>query len=88
MITLYKCVTGLEKVDKENFVVRDQCRTRGHSLKLKIGRCKGGVRKFSFPFRSLDKWYQLKDKVVCAKNVHTFKEELDKCNLGGGTIRA
>ena len=88
MITLYKCVTGLERVDKENFVVRDQGRTRGHSLKLKIGRCKGDVRKFSFPFRSLDKWNKLQDKVVRAKNVHTFKEELDKCNLGGGTIRA
>ena len=65
MITLYKCVTGLEKVDKENFVVREQGRTRGHSLKLKIGKRKGDVRKFSFPFRSLAKWNQLKD--TCKK---------------------
>ena len=79
MIMLYKCVKGLERIDKDNFIVRDEGRTRGHRYKLKKGRCKGDVRKYSFPYRSINKWNQLDDKVVCAQNIHKFKEMLDKC---------
>lgn len=88
MIMLYKCTRGIERIDRENFIVRDEGRTRGHSYKLKKGRCKGDVRKYSFPYRSIDKWNSLGEEVVCARSIHKFKENLDKVELGSGTIRA
>lgn len=88
MIIIYKCVRGLEKVDKKDYIVKDKGRTRGHRYKLRKGRCKGDVRKYSFPYRSIDQWNKLGDEVVCAKNIHIFKDKLDKYNSGSGTIRA
>ena len=77
MIMMYKCVRGLERIDKEDFIERDVGRTRGHRFKLRKGRCKGDVRKYSFPYRSVGKWNQLEEKVVCARNIHIFKQNLD-----------
>ena len=88
MIMMYKCTRGLEKVDRENFIVRDDGRTRGHSYKVKRGRCKGDVKKYSFPYRCIDKWNGLGEEVVCSRNIHEFKENFDKYEIRGGTTRA
>ena len=56
MITMYKCTREVERVDRENFVERDEGRTRGHSYKIRKGRCNRDVKKYSFPYRSIDKW--------------------------------
>ncbi len=55
MIQLYKCVTGLDKIDRDDFVVLDmERRTKvSHELKLRVPVCTTDVKKFSFPVRSL-----------------------------------
>ena len=88
MIMMFKCVRGIERVDRANFLVRDEGRTRGHSYKVKKGRCRADVRKHRFPYRCIDKWNQLEEEVVCAGNIHMFKERLDKSETGNGTTRA
>lgn len=87
MIMMYKCTREIEKIDRENFIIRDEGRTRGHSYKVKKGRCMGDVRKYGFPYRSIDKWNSLGEEVVCARSIHKFKENVDKFELGSGTIR-
>ena len=77
MITMYKCVRGIERVDKGDFIRRDEGITRGHRYKLQKGRCKGDVRKYSFPYRSINRWNQLGEEVVCVRNIHMFKANLD-----------
>ena len=88
MIMMYKCVMGMEMIDKENFIERDDGRTRGHRYKLRKGRCRGDIKKYSFPYRSVNVWNQLEEEVVCAWNIHNFKDKLDKSEFGSGTIRA
>lgn len=88
VIMMYKCVRGLERIDKDDFIERDTGRTRGHSCKLKKGTCKGDVRKYSFPYRTVNVWNQLEDEVVGARNIHNFKANFDNKMLGSGTIRA
>lgn len=88
MITMYKCVRGIEKIDKEGFIEINNGRTRGHQFKLRKGSCKNDVKKYSFPYRSIERWNKLDKEVVNARNIHTFKERLDKSNFGDGSTRA
>ena len=50
---------------------------RGHSKKLKKTACRGDVKKYSFPNRSIEIWNSLDKVVVQAKNIHDFKAKLD-----------
>ena len=61
--------------------------TRGHSCKLRKPRCRSDVKKYSFPARSIDVWNQLKDEVVRAGSVSSFKEKLDKTRYRDRTPR-
>ena len=90
MIQLYKCVTGMDKIDRDDFVVLDEeRRTRdSHELKLRLPVCTTDVKKFSFPVRSLRAWNSLPEDIVRARNVHSFKEKYDKWNQANGTPRA
>ena len=65
MIMMYKCVRGIERVDRDEFVVRDEGRTRGHSYKVKKDRCRADVKKYRFPYRCIDKWNKLRECGVC-----------------------
>ncbi len=65
-----------------------QLPSRGHSKKLYKKRLKKDVKEFSFPHRAIDQWNILPEEVVCAKNIHKFKERYDKAVLKGGTLRA
>ena len=87
MIKMYRCTREVERVDRENFVERDEGRTRGRSYKIRKGRCNRDVKKYSFPNRSIDKWNGLEEEVVCARSIHKFKECFDKCESRGGTTR-
>ena len=78
MIMMFRCVKGFERIDKVDFVTRDEGRTRGHEFKLKKVVCKSNVRKFSFPYRSIECWNGLEEEVVQARNIQTFKKKLDK----------
>ena len=90
MIQLFKCVTGMDKVDKENFLELDmERRTRGRQeLKLRLPVCTTDTKKFSFPVRSLTDWNSLPEDVVRARNIHSFKEKYDKWVQTCGTPRA
>jgi len=52
-------------------------RTFGHSLKLKVDRCKYDVRKFSFYNRVVNIWNLLRDNVVLSVSLNMFKNSLD-----------
>ena len=88
MIMMYKCVRGIEKIDREDFIVRDDGRTRGHEFKLKRTRCTGDVKKYSFPNRRQEGWNSLPGEVVRAKTISGFKTSYDNHVKRVGTIRA
>ncbi len=86
-IMSHKCVEGKEKIDSNEYIIPTQLTSRGHSKKLFKKRLKKDVRKFSFPHRAIDQWNVLPE-VVCAKNIHKFKEKYDRAVLKDGTLRA
>ena len=62
--------------------------TRGHKKKLKRTTCKRDIRKYSFPYRSIEAWNKLDAEVINARNIHNFKSKLDSIIFGDGTVRA
>ena len=70
LITLYKIVNGIEKMDKQDLVVviEKAGRTRGHSKKIRKRQCVKDFGKYSFPHRTVEKWNALNEKVVSAPN--------------------
>ena len=59
--------------------------TRGHGEKIKKSSFSGGIKKYSFHYRTIDIWTDLKEKVVAANSVPMFKEKLDKYDYEDGT---
>ncbi len=53
LIELYRMQEGLEKLDREDLLVRDRIETRGNSKKLKKSVCRRDIKKYSFPHRSI-----------------------------------
>ena len=88
MITLYKCLSGREKIDKEDMFEISKSNLRGHSMKIAKRRGDKDVQKYSFPNRAIEQWNALPEEVVCAKSIHKFKEKYDNWILKDGTIRA
>lgn len=88
MIMLYKCVNGIDWIDKNEFITPAVGRTRGHSRKLARKRTKKDVRKFSFPQRAIEQWNSLPEDVVTATSIHKFKAKYDKLRTADGTPRA
>ena len=87
LIQVYKLINGIDQVDNENLILREEDdirSTRSHSKKLRKGRCLRDVKKFSFPQRCVETWNSLSEEVVSATSVHNFKEKLDKCRYGDG----
>ncbi|MPC47161.1 hypothetical protein E2C01_040896 [Portunus trituberculatus] len=41
--------------------------------------CLRNIKKFSFPYGTVDIQNGLSDEIVTAESVHKFKEKLDKC---------
>ena len=86
MITMYKMVNHIEKIDRQDLVMVTggvDRRTRGHSKKIVKSQC---LRKYSFPHRTVDVWNDLSE-VVTANSVYTFKEKVDKYSYGDRTSR-
>ena len=88
LIAVYRSRNGLEKFDKDDLMVWDNRVTRGHGMKLKKSTSRRDVKKFSFPQRCVEVWNALDEEVISAKTLHNFKEKLDICRYGDGTIRA
>ena len=88
LITLYRIMSGIDKIDNEELVIENEAasRTRGHSRKIRKSQCVGDTRKYSFPHRVVDVWNGLSEEVVTATSVHNFKERLDKWRHGDRTL--
>ena len=79
LITLYKIVNGIEKLDNQNLVMTEEetRQMRGLSRKIKKSRCLKDTRKYSFPHKIVDTWNGLKEEDVETTSIHKFKEMLD-----------
>ena len=76
---------GLIDVDiSVKLTTNQDTRTRGHSLKLSVTRCKYDIRKYSFCMREVDMWNSLPEAVVNATSINTFKNYLDSYALEKG----
>ncbi len=62
LIALYRMQEGLEKLDREDLVVRDIIETRGNSKKLKKSVCRRDIQIHSFPYRSISAWNGLDEE--------------------------
>lgn len=78
LIALYRILGGLEKMDRDDLVIRDVSNTRGHIKKIKVSACRRDIKKYSFPHRCITTWNGLSQETVCAKNIQSFKASLDK----------
>ncbi len=68
LIELYRMQEGLEKLNREDIVVRDRIETRGNSKKLKKSVWRRDIKKYSFPYRSITTWNGLDMETVCKNN--------------------
>ena len=88
LISLYKFTSGIDKLDRNDLVEIERTRElRGHRKKLKKGICRRDIKKYSFPYRSVEIWNGLSKEIVEAGSVHQMKEKLDKRSLGDRTNR-
>ena len=79
MITMYKIVNGMDILDREDLIkISSNRQLRGHPKKIHKDSCMGDVKKYSFPYRGIDKWNKLSREVVCAESVSQMKDKLDK----------
>ena len=88
LIQIFKLLNRMDIVDNKDLLMRGEIvgrSTRGHSMKLRKGRCLQDVKKHSFPQRCVEMWNELSEEVISAKSVHSFKERLDKYRYGDGT---
>ena len=67
LITLYKIVNGIAKLDKQNLVMMEEKtrQMRGHSRRIKKSRCLKDTKKYSFPHRMGDTWNGLIKRGGC-----------------------
>ena len=80
LITMYKIVNHIDKIDKQDLVVLkedDGGRMRGHSKRIRKGQCLREIQKYSFPHRMVDVWNGLSEEIVTAASVQKFNEMLD-----------
>ena len=80
MITMYKIVHGVDILDRDNLIkMASSNYLRGHPNKILKDICTSDIRKYSFPYRSIETWNKLSTDVVCAASVSQMKDKLDKC---------
>ena len=90
LITIFKLYNKMEEADNEELLLTERREigfTRGHTKKLRKGRCLNNVKKNSFPHRNIEVWNKLSEEIISVKTVHQLKEKLDKCRYGDGTTR-
>merc|ERR1711980_48579 len=72
-INMYRCLTGKQFIDKEDFVKLAEGRTREHKLKIQTNNGKKDVKKYSFPNRVVERWNKLP-----AKELQAIKDEEER----------
>ena len=88
LITVYKAMREMEKIDRDDLFVWDTRETRGHGKKLKKTRCLRSIKKHGFPYRCIDTWNGLEKDILNARNIHEFKDKLDNSRYRDRTQRA
>jgi hypothetical protein len=78
LIEMYKYTNGLYDT-KEPFERHVNSRTRGHSHKLFKERCNTSVRQNFFTNRVFETWNLLRNEIVTAPSINSFKNSIDKC---------
>ena len=78
---VYKIVHGLDKLNFADFFTFNDNVTRGHALKLYIGKYETDTRKCFFSNRVLNVWNSLKPDIINSDSLPIFKARLLKVNL-------
>ena len=80
MILTYRLLKGEEGVDFSKFfsLAENEYDTRGHSKKLEKPMVRLDTRKYFFSSRVIDKWNELTEEEVTARNTHMFKKLYDE----------
>jgi len=78
MIEVYKLLTNMYDDNSVQLDINSDTRTRGHTKKLVVRRCRYDVQKYSFSNRITNIWNSLPDEIISAPTVNTFKNRLDR----------
>ena len=79
MIQVFKIVHNLDVLQFDDFCMYcNHGRTRGHSLKLTVPKCKSNVRLSSFAVGVVNCWNSLPEETVSAPTLSCFKSRLEK----------
>jgi hypothetical protein len=79
MIQVYKIINGIDRLNPRAFFdTALNERTRGHSQRLFMGRCRLEIRKNLFSQRVMQDWNSLSEHVVTAITLNYLKSRLDK----------
>ena len=78
MIEVYKLLTNMYDDNTVQLDINSDTRTRGHTNKLVVRRCRYDVRKFSFSIKIKNVWNSLPDEIISAPTVNIFKNMLDR----------
>ena len=77
-------INGLTNVKFETFFEMDtNCRTRGHTCKLKKNRFNRDLRQHFFTERIINIWNNLDNQTVSASSLNNFKWNLDRLRRSG-----
>lgn len=78
MITVFKFLILLDKVDSQQFLKRCKEKTiRGHSKKSSKKLVRSDVKKYIYSIRVLDEWNKLGDETVHVESIQRFGELCD-----------
>ncbi len=88
MITMFKIVNKIDIFDRNLINVTPSNHLRGHGKKLIKDICLNDVKKYSFPYSSIEKWNKLCSDIIDAACVNQMKERYDRYRQGDRTQRA
>ncbi len=81
MITTYKILRGIDRVDKGELFSTGETRTRGHRWKLSTQMGHRDIKNnFFFCIRVVNRWNALSSDVVEADSIHSFNADMIEPN--------
>ena len=78
MITIFKILSGQNRMDKNKFFPQASGPTRGHKWKIFKSRVDTELRQRVLSIRAINDWNSLSANVVEADTLNAFKNRLDK----------
>ena len=78
-IAVFKIMNGYAGLNKDMFFkIKNDSRTRGHSLALVKSHSRLDIRKYTFSQRVVNYWHKLPEECVNATSVNMFKNRIDQ----------